>query len=508
MKHFGLSENIQQKKFYLFFVILGVLIVLGNLFYARSLWLDEAMLALNIVDRNFAELLMPLDMVQVAPIGFLYVEKVFSIIFNEADWSFRIFPMCCFFGAIFLFYKLLLKLKFSANRVLYYVAFFSLNYTLLSYATELKQYACDVFFTILLVLLTLNYVKHKGLKSGVLIAFAGAVAPWFSNIAVIILFTAGIFILIKERNRIRSYRFQCFIPIVTWLISFGFYYVFFIHKHPNNREMVDYWQEAFLPLNVLSKDFYFFIYDQIKMIFGYILPSKSLWIIPFVISIVGVIQLYREKHKTLLYFLSIPLLVHLLLSAFQLYPFAKKFIIYLSPFIIIIFVTGIITVIQLCLKCGIKKKEFYLTIPLLLYMIPPLVTFPLEREEIKPCMEILAAKLTLNDNLYIYYGAIPAFEFYKKDYQIVCNQTFFGEENRLKSEQYLLDLDDIDFPNWLLFSHDYKQENGKSEIASIISDLEKKGFSVVYQESFKGTSVIQIKLDTSRIEGKVKGVLQ
>jgi hypothetical protein len=57
-------------------VIIGfgaVLRVLQYL-YNRSLWNDEAGLALNIVGRSFAGLLQPLSYGQAAPFGFLVVE--------------------------------------------------------------------------------------------------------------------------------------------------------------------------------------------------------------------------------------------------------------------------------------------------------------------------------------------------------------------------------------------------------------------------------------------------
>ncbi len=56
------------------FIIMGVGLAVINFLEFRSLWLDETMLARNII-KPINELFKPLDYIQVAPIGFLLVES-------------------------------------------------------------------------------------------------------------------------------------------------------------------------------------------------------------------------------------------------------------------------------------------------------------------------------------------------------------------------------------------------------------------------------------------------
>src|ERR1700738_3007458 len=58
----------------------------------RSLWTDEAALALNIVKRSFLGLTPPLLYDQRAPIGFLIAEKIAVTLFGNTEFSLRLVP--------------------------------------------------------------------------------------------------------------------------------------------------------------------------------------------------------------------------------------------------------------------------------------------------------------------------------------------------------------------------------------------------------------------------------
>jgi len=71
----------------------------------RSLWLDEAMLALNFVHRSLPGLLRPLESDQAAPLGFLVVEKLLESIANR-DYVLRLFPLVAGCVSLYLLYRL------------------------------------------------------------------------------------------------------------------------------------------------------------------------------------------------------------------------------------------------------------------------------------------------------------------------------------------------------------------------------------------------------------------
>src|ERR1700733_14920849 len=57
------------------------------------IWGDEAMLLLNILDRDYAGLTQHLDYSQVAPLLFLWLEKTALVLLGSASWSVHLFPM-------------------------------------------------------------------------------------------------------------------------------------------------------------------------------------------------------------------------------------------------------------------------------------------------------------------------------------------------------------------------------------------------------------------------------
>jgi len=72
--------------------------------------MDEARLALNIIDKSYTQLLQPLDMNQIAPILFLWIEKTLLNFLGNSERSFRLFPLICSILSLPLFFATAKKL--------------------------------------------------------------------------------------------------------------------------------------------------------------------------------------------------------------------------------------------------------------------------------------------------------------------------------------------------------------------------------------------------------------
>jgi 4-amino-4-deoxy-L-arabinose transferase-like glycosyltransferase len=140
-------------------LIMGILASLMQFICNRSMYADEALLAFNIMQKNSFELLQPLDYVQVAPVLFLQIEKIFSMILPNSEYGLRLFPLLCFWASIYFFYQIAGKLFNNVFALIIALSFFCLGHIFIYYSSEVKQYMSDVF-----VLLCIFYFLLKDYK--------------------------------------------------------------------------------------------------------------------------------------------------------------------------------------------------------------------------------------------------------------------------------------------------------------------------------------------------------
>ncbi len=101
----------------------------------RSLWFDEALLALNLTERSFAELMQPLDYNQSAPLGFLLIQKTVISLLGNRDYLLRLIPLLAGLTSLPLFF---LTARLFLRPVAVHAAmwFFALSPQLIYYSSE------------------------------------------------------------------------------------------------------------------------------------------------------------------------------------------------------------------------------------------------------------------------------------------------------------------------------------------------------------------------------------
>ncbi len=138
------------------FLAVGVAARLIRYLLRFPLWGDEAMLSMNLLDRDYAGLMQPLDFHQVAPLVFLWIEHTVVKLLGFQEWSLRLFPLVGSIASLFLFHRLA-RLLLRGTALVLAVAVFAATYSGLRYAAEVKPYSIDLMVSTLLLLLVARW---------------------------------------------------------------------------------------------------------------------------------------------------------------------------------------------------------------------------------------------------------------------------------------------------------------------------------------------------------------
>ena len=453
----------------LFAILFGIIIRCFQYFSNRSLWGDEASIALNIVNRSYLELLQPLDYNQAAPPGFLWIEKLAIQLFGNSEYSLRLFPLIAGIISLFALYELGKK-TISVIAVPIAIILFASLKEPLYYATEVKQYSSDVMVALLLSLLLIprrNQILNK--KELILIGGLVTVAIWLSHPAIFALAgieIANLFFTPAMRrkaliiNRLPVY----FIGIIT----FGYLYFLALANTAKNQSLQNSWKPEY-PQSIFD---FIWLLASLKRFFDNPLGFQIMYEISIVVFIIGSIILWRKNKQIFLVLMS-PLLATLVAAYLHKYPFRSRLILFLTPFFILIIAEGAAFLIsQINKRQKVKSIAAILIIGLLI--IPPLTLstrfffVPETRHELRPVIEYIKTHQKPDDGIFLVGGSPDQFEYYAAKY------------GYSKSMYFILPYDDFFNPEtfseqtWAEIKRTTPQLQNKPRVWFIVSGLKKE----------------------------------
>lgn len=423
----------------------GIIIRLAQYISNRSLWGDEAWIALNIVNRSYLELLQPLDYKQAAPPGFLWIEKLAVQLFGNNEYALRLFPLIAGIVSLLALYQVA-KWTVSAIAIpIALILFACLKYPLY-YATEVKQYSSDIMVGLLLCMLLIPLRDRILKKSKVfLLGFLGIVAMWFSHTAIFVLGGVELACLITSSAQKRKAIIINRLPTyLIWLIGFAIYYFFIVSKSMNNQSLQTSWGPEY-PKSIFD---IIWLLDSFGIFFhkplGFPNVTDGIAIFAFII---GCIILYRNNRIKLLILIS-PILATLTATYLHKYPFRTRLILFLTPyFILIIAESAAFILSQMNLaKFNQQQRQKYVGIFGIIiscFLILPCVfqagVFlfqPETRYELRPVIAYIKAHQQPNDVIFGDGGGPSAqLEYYAEKYGYSKSQYVLGYNDFLKKEE-------------------------------------------------------------------------
>ncbi len=154
-------------------VLLGLALRAFGYLRDPSMWHDEAAAVLNVLGKNFAEMLGPLFCNNPSPPLFLWAERAVVLILGDSTYALRLLPFLASAVALVLFVRIARDLLAPA-AVPWAVFLFAINDHLLWHASEAKPYSIDVLGATVLLL---AWSRGRGLSFGRRLLWFGLPAP-------------------------------------------------------------------------------------------------------------------------------------------------------------------------------------------------------------------------------------------------------------------------------------------------------------------------------------------
>jgi hypothetical protein len=394
-------------------IALGAALRLRAYFADRSLWLDEAMLALNVVERSTARLFAPLENHQYAPPAFLILEKLSVLALGPSERALRLVSLLAGLAALPLAFALARR-RLSPGGAIFALAALALSPTLIYYAAEAKQYGFDVFVAVALLLALDDLgARELDLRAGAGAALIGVGALACSHPALFVLAAIGTAAALRAlaRGGLRALAPLALVG-ASWVAGFATLYALFFRRGADDDFLVRYWAERFAPFpprSAADLGWYVETADRLAR-------SLSGGAPPFLVvglALTGAISLARAQGARAIA-LFLPLGCAFAASAAGRYPLEPRLLLFAAPILAIALAAGLATIAEargwrLAAACALGAA--LLATPLTTTAERALA--PPGREEVRDALRYVAAHRRPGDALYLHALAAPAFRFYR-----------------------------------------------------------------------------------------------
>jgi hypothetical protein len=442
-------------------LLIGAGLRVGQYAMGEALWYDELALARNLVEKPIRELLTaPLDYAQVAPPGFMLIEKAAITELGNNEYALRLFPLLCALASLPLFAGVARR-TLPAGAALLAVTLFSLSPTVIGFGSQMKQYSTDVAVALLMAALTLRWWERRhsaGAVSGAaLLGALGLVAVWFSYAAVLVLAGLGTALLLQAGCDRERASFWSLAPIaILWCAAMLGAMAWGLQTlSPSTQAyMREYWAEGFMPLPPRSGDEALWLWRAFRSFFHrqlrYPVPAVGV-----ILMALGTVTLLMRRQWSAFVLLA-PIGVALLASAASQYPFGERVALYLVPSLLLLVAEGVDRLRQFIAGVWppLGTTVFALVAAMSVYTLYDYF-HSYSNKDVREVLAYVQARRLPQDAVYVYHNASHAVAYYGPRYRLLPGEVVFGGCPGANSRRLLNDIDQFRGRRrlWLIISH-------------------------------------------------------
>ena len=348
----------------LFFVVLGMGFRIIRYAQNLPLWSDECLLSVNFIDRGYGDLVGPLENGQIAPILFLWIQRLVVDLWGFSEWTLRLFPIVCGLGSLLLFWRLASRVfEDEPVALVLAVGIFAVSVHPIRHAAEAKPYASDLLVALLLLIPAVEWLRQPQ-RVGWLWGLC-AVLPWalaLSNPAVFVAGGIGVALLRPVRSSPDPRSRLAFLTYGLMLLI-SFWGLHCVLGREQCARAIDglrrYWAAGFPPLRDPLRLPLWLLSAHTGSAFAY--PgggARGGSIATFAACLIGVAVLVRRREGLILTCLTAPLALAFLAASMQLYPYGSeaRLMQFAAPAISLLCGLGAAALLSHVQRQGVRRK--------------------------------------------------------------------------------------------------------------------------------------------------------
>jgi uncharacterized membrane protein len=301
-------------------------------------WHDEAAVLLNVLGKDFADLLGPLYFAEAAPPLFLWLERASFLLLGDSTYALRLLPLLGSCAALVLL-AWVARQVLSASAVPWAVLFLACSDRLLWHACEAKPYSFDALAAV--VVSSLFCATRSWDLTRSLLAFS-LLAPWILFLVYPGCFLCGGLLIAFLPAVLRSRRPLCWsayvLFAVTVLVLFSLLLLGPIHAQ-RCEAMTQCWEHQFPPLDRPWRVPGWAFVSTLEVMDYCCRPVGGAL---FLVAIIGGVSLWRRGHHRLVVLLIVPVALALVAACLRAYPYGgTRVLVFAAPAVVLLLAEGI-----------------------------------------------------------------------------------------------------------------------------------------------------------------------
>jgi hypothetical protein len=378
------------------------------------------MLSINIASRTLEELTAPLGYAQIAPVPFLWAERVMVSAFGVNEWILRALPLVAGAAvclAIFLVGRRILQ----PSETIVALALSAFSPVLIRYSAEVKPYSWDALLALVMVGVTVPLLTPSSTPVwwnrlaivGGVAALSSLASPFVCLGVVSALMAWG---LLQRRLDLFA---RSGLLALLWGALFLAPYQLLYREEARAPYMRVFWQGSFLvpgSPQVAARARVALVEATRILDAGWTLLGLSAVVLGLLF--LGTVGLWRRRGVPHVLLLLVPALAPFAASAVGAYPIAARLILFAAPLAIMLVAIGVIEIAQAIHRLLPSVPSRWVTALLLL----PAVTTALASllvprdQQLRPLVSELQQRWCDNEPVYVFHRIVPAWLFYTTDW--------------------------------------------------------------------------------------------